>query len=70
MHYAVVIERGPMSCGSQVPEMGGCVAIGETNAGLRRLIRVAIDFYAAEPEDDGRRVPTPKAHEIVKESTT
>ena len=43
MKYAVVIERGPMSFGAHVPDLPGCVAVGETKAEVLVLIREAIE---------------------------
>lgn len=28
--YMVVVERGETSCGAHVPDLPGCVAVGET----------------------------------------
>ena len=45
MKYAVVIERGPLSYGAHVPDLPGCVAVGETKAEVCALIREAIELY-------------------------
>lgn len=62
MHYAVVIERGESSFGAYVPDLPGCVAVGETEAEVRQLIREAIAFHLEGMREDGEAVPEPSAH--------
>lgn len=62
MQYAVVIERGPDSFGAYVPDLPGCVAVAETEAEVRRLIREAIEFHLEGMREDGEPVPPPSAH--------
>lgn len=50
--YAVVIERGATSYGAHVPDLPGCVAVGETKAEVCRLIREAIELYLQALEED------------------
>ena len=38
MKYAVVIEKGENSYGAHVPDLPGCVAVGETREEVLRLI--------------------------------
>jgi predicted RNase H-like HicB family nuclease len=30
MRYAIVLEKGPTSCGAYVPDLPGCIAAAET----------------------------------------
>ena len=62
MQYAVVIERGETSVGAYVPDLPGCVAVGETEAEVRTLIREAIQFHLEGMREDGDSVPEPNAH--------
>ncbi len=66
MKYAVVIERGPMSYGAHVPDLPGCVAVGETKAEVCGLIREAIELYIEELEGEGQPVPAPQAYELIE----
>lgn len=45
MQYLVVIEKGPTSFGAYVPDLPGCVAVGETRAEVTQLIHEAIEFH-------------------------
>ena len=40
-----VIERGQTSYGAYVPDLPGCVAVGESLAEVETLIREAIEFH-------------------------
>jgi predicted RNase H-like HicB family nuclease len=55
----VVIERGEASWGAHVPDLPGCVAIGETREEVVRLIREAISTHIEELKRDGLPVPRP-----------
>ena len=66
MKYAVVIERGPTSFGAHVPDLPGCVAVGETKAEVLVLIREAIELYLEALEEDGETIPSPQAYELTE----
>jgi len=59
MRYMVVIERGENSWGVHVPDLPGCVAVGETREEALQLIREAIDFHIEGLREDGVPVPSP-----------
>jgi len=40
--YAVVIEQGSTSYGAYVPDLPGCIAVGETKAEVEALIAEAM----------------------------
>ena len=44
VRYMVVIERGETSRGAYVPDLPGCIAVGETREEALRLIREASSF--------------------------
>ena len=57
--YMVVVERGETSWGAHVPDLPGCVAVGETREEVVRLIAEAISLHIAELRRDGLPVPKP-----------
>ncbi len=61
MRYMVVIERGETSWGAHVPDLPGCVAVGETREEVLQLIREAIKFHIDGLKEDGLPVPTPSS---------
>ena len=65
MKYAVVFEKGPTSYGAYVPDLPGCVAVGDTLEEVERLIQEAIEFHIEGLRDDGDPIPGPTS--TVKE---
>ena len=59
MQYLVVIEQGPSSFGAYVPDLPGCVAVGETRAEVSRPIHEAIEFHVEGMKEDGLPIPEP-----------
>jgi len=64
--YTLVIEKGPTSFGTHVPDLPGCVAVGETKAEVLVLIREAIEVYLEALEEDGETIPAPQAYELTE----
>ena len=61
MRYMVVVERGEASWGSHVPDLPGCVAVGETREEVLQLIREAIELHIDGLKEDGLPVPSPSS---------
>jgi predicted RNase H-like HicB family nuclease len=59
MRYAIVIERGPESFGAYVPDLPGCVAVGETKQEAVDLIKEAIELHLEDLKEKGEPVPEP-----------
>ncbi len=57
--YAIVIERGPTSYGAYVPDLPGCVAVGKSEARVRKLIREAMEMHLRSMREDGDPIPEP-----------
>ena len=62
MQYAVVIEREGDSFGAYVPDLPGCIAVGESEEEVRILIREAIAFHLDGMREDGEPILPPSAH--------
>ena len=61
MQYLVIIEKVANSYGAYVPDLPGCVAVGETKAEVRKLITEAIRFQIEGLREDGDVVPPPSS---------
>ncbi len=59
MRYMVVVEHGPTSVGAYVPDLPGCVAVGESEAEALDLIREAIEMHLEALQAQGERLPAP-----------
>ncbi|HZG41602.1 MAG TPA: type II toxin-antitoxin system HicB family antitoxin [Longimicrobium sp.] len=57
MDYAIVIEQGATSFGAYVPDLPGCVAVGDSEEQVRGLIREAIEFHLDGMRKDGEPIP-------------
>jgi predicted RNase H-like HicB family nuclease len=57
MKYAVIIEQGDTSYGAYVPDLPGCVAVGESLEEVKQLIREAIAFHLDGLREEGLPVP-------------
>jgi predicted RNase H-like HicB family nuclease len=61
MRYAVVIEKGPSNYSAYVPDLPGCVAVGDTIEEIQREIQEAIGFHLEGLRADGLPIPQPSS---------
>lgn len=59
MRYAIVLEKSAGGFGASVPDLPGCVAVAESEAEVRELIREAIEFHLEAMREDGEPIPEP-----------
>ena len=59
MRYAIVIEKSQTGYGAYVPDLPGCVAVGETLSETAQLVREAIEFHIDGLREDGVPIPEP-----------
>ena len=61
MQYPVVIEEGSTSFGAYVPDLPGCIAVGDTSEEVLQLIQEAIEFHIEGMKEDGFLVYSPNS---------
>ncbi|MSQ51523.1 MAG: type II toxin-antitoxin system HicB family antitoxin [Betaproteobacteria bacterium] len=61
MQYLVIVEKGPSSYGAHVPDLPGCIAVGDTKDEVLTLIREAIEFHLDSMKQDGEPFPPPSS---------
>ena len=61
MRYAVVIEKGQSNYSAYVPDLPGCVAVGDTIEQTQREIQEAIEFHIEGLRADGLPIPEPSS---------
>ena len=67
MEYLVVVEKGTSSYGAYVPDLPGCVAVGETRREVIKLIREGIKLHIEAMIEAGEPVPLPTSKsEVIK----
>lgn len=59
--YAVVIEKGDSSYGAYVPDLPGCVAVGQTKHEVETLVAEAIALHLESLREHGDPIPEPKS---------
>ena len=59
MRYAVVIEKGERNYSAYVPDLPGCVAVGDLLDEVKAEIAEAIAFHLEGMREDGQPVPEP-----------
>ena len=61
MRYLVVVENGTTSFGAYVPDLPGCIAVGETRDEVLASIHEAIEFHLEGLREDGQPIPPPSS---------
>jgi predicted RNase H-like HicB family nuclease len=64
MEYVVIFEQGSTSIGAYVPDLPGCVAVGESREEVLQLIREAIEMHIESLRENNELVPVP--HSFVE----
>ncbi|MDD1420904.1 type II toxin-antitoxin system HicB family antitoxin [Dolichospermum sp. ST_sed1] len=59
IEYTVIYERGQTNWGAYVPDLPGCVSIGDTLAEVQENIKEAIALYLEVLKEDGQPIPEP-----------
>ncbi len=61
MRYVVILERGEDEFGAYVPDLPGCVAVGETKEEALRLIGEAVELHLEGLREEGLPIPEPSS---------
>ena len=61
MRYVVIVEQGENSVGAYVPDLPGCVAVGDTKEEVLRLIGEAVELHLEGLREDGLPIPEPSS---------
>jgi predicted RNase H-like HicB family nuclease len=59
--YAIVVEDAGTNLAAYVPDLPGCVATGESEEEVSRLIREAIELHLEGLAEDGLPIPEPSS---------
>lgn len=60
MQYAIVIEKAPGSnYSAYVPDLPGCVSVGDTREEVQQMIQEAIELHLEGMRADGLPIPEP-----------
>lgn len=59
MKYLVIVEEGDSSWGAHVPDLPGCVAVGESREEVLELIKEAIELHLDDLQGSAQPIPVP-----------
>ena len=59
MRYLVIIEKGETGFGAYVPDLPGCVAMGQSQSEVTALIQESIEFHLEGMRAEGLTIPEP-----------
>jgi predicted RNase H-like HicB family nuclease len=59
--YAIVVERAESNYAGYVPDLPGCVAVGNSIEATERLLHEAIKVHIAGLREDGLPIPEPSS---------
>ena len=59
MRYAVIFEKSETSFGAYVPDLPGCVAVGDSLAAAKTLIAQAMKQHLEGLKEGGHAAPEP-----------
>jgi predicted RNase H-like HicB family nuclease len=61
MKYLVVFEKAEGNFGAYLPDLPGCVAVGDTREEVERSIREAVEFHLESIQEHDEAIPAPAA---------
>lgn len=59
IEYTVIYEEGETNWGAYIPDLPGCVSIGDTLLEVQENIKEAIALYLEVLQEDGQPIPQP-----------
>ncbi len=65
MHYVIVIEETETGYSAYVPDLPGCISIGDTREEIEINIQEAILFHLNGMNEDGLEIPQPKTETMT-----
>ena len=58
-NYSIVIEKTKTGFSAYVPDLPGCITVGDTVEQTREFIREAVELYIERLKSDGKSIPKP-----------
>lgn len=65
MKYVVIIEKTNSGYSAYVPDLPGCITVGEKKEEVERLIQEAIVFHLEGMKEDGLEIPQPSTESVT-----
>lgn len=65
MRYLVIIEKTNDGFSAHVPDLPGCITVGDTKEEVEQLIQEAIVFHLEGMKEDGLEIPQPSTESVT-----
>lgn len=65
MKFAIIIEKSENNYCAYVPELPGCISVGDTIEELTRMMTEAIQLHVESMREDGIEVPDHEPHDVM-----
>ena len=65
MRYLIIIEKTNDGFSAHVPDLPGCVTVGDTKEEVEELIQEAIVFHLEGMKEDGLEIPQPSTESVT-----
>lgn len=61
IEFTVIYEKGETNWGAYIPDLPGCVSIGDSFLEVQENIKEAIALYLEVLQEDGQPIPQPSS---------
>ncbi len=61
MRYMIVIEKSESGYGAHVPDLPGCIVVGESKEEVLQLAKEAVEFHIESLREAGEEIPPPSS---------
>ena len=58
-NYTTIIEKTDTGYSAYVPDLPGCITVGDTIEETKKFIREAIELYIEQLKIEGKKIPDP-----------
>jgi predicted RNase H-like HicB family nuclease len=58
-NYTIIIEKTDTGYSAYVPDLPGCITVGDTINETKRHIKEAVELYIEQLKVDGKPIPEP-----------
>ncbi len=65
MKYLAIIEKTDTGYSAYVPDLPGCITVGDTKEEIEKNIQEAIQFHLEGMREDGLEIPEPSTEAVT-----
>ena len=62
MRYSIVVEKTDSGFSACSPDLDGCIATGDTQEDVEKLMKESIEFHLDEMREEGLNIPEPRTY--------